>query len=399
MPEFRLRTYSATHGFRQQSLSAASEDEAREIAGRGGERVVALSRVVDLRRPGLLARSQKFALDIFSQELLTLLKAGLNLTEALDALLQRPRDEMTGAVLTRLNTLVGEGRSFSVALESMPDVFPVLYVAAIRSSETTGNMQEALARYLAYHRQINAVRDKVIAASIYPLILIAVSVLLMGFLFAYVIPRFARIYAEMGDRLPWASRLMLEWSRLLDAHGGIMLVVSVGLVSGIGLLLTRPSVKAAATRWIWQSTWLGGHLRNYQLARFNRTLAMLLSGGIPFMRSLGLVSDLLRQPALQVSLDQAIRLVGEGRKVSDVFAECGLASEIGARMLAAGERSGDLPGMLTHVAEMHDQELSRAVEWMSSMLEPILMIAVGLMIGAVVVLMYLPIFELASLAN
>ncbi|HEX5125199.1 MAG TPA: type II secretion system F family protein [Rhodocyclaceae bacterium] len=399
MPNFRLRTYRAGEGFNSTVIAASTQSEAVLLAEQNGQRVVEVHSEGVHGGLSLPWQRDKFSLELFSQELVTLLGAGLTLVEALDALAARPRDEASHKVLNQLRRLIDEGKPLSVALESLPDAFPVLYVATLRSSERTGNLPEALKRYLAYHRQINLVRNKVVAASIYPLILIGISVLLMSFLLGFVIPRFARIYSDMGDRLPFSSRMIVAWSHLLEAHGIWILIVMLASLALFALVLLQANTRGAIVKRLWELPGVGERMKTYQLARFTRTLAMLLGGGIPFVPALGMVVDLLRQPALKSGLAMATRSISEGMVVSDVFARCGLANEIGVRMLAVAERTGDLPSMLEQIANMSDQELERSVDWLSRLLEPILMVSVGLVIGVVVVLMYLPIFELANLTK
>jgi general secretion pathway protein F len=149
-------------------------------------------------------------------------------------------------------------------------------------------------------------------------------------------------------------------------------------------------------RKLWQLPAVGEQIRVYQLARFTRTIAMLLKGGIPLVTALDMTDDLLRQPAFKAGLDQAKRAIREGRGVSDTFGTYGLATEVGTRLLVVGERSGELGDVMQRIADFYDEEIARMVEWFSRLFEPVLMILIGGLIGGIVILMYMPIFELAS---
>jgi general secretion pathway protein F len=344
-----------------------------------------------------LFHRQKFAVSLFSQELLALLDAGMGLVESIAILAQKAKQPEARRILTELHRSMGEGRTFSRALEAEAGAFPTLFIATMRASESTGNLQEALRRYLAYHRQLNALKDKVIAASVYPTLLILVGALVVLFLMVYVVPRFSRVYEDVGEaRLPLLSRWLMHWGQTVGTHAW-----ALGL--GLGILLaasiyvfTRPTLRAALERRMWHLPAIGEQLRIYQLARFTRTVAMLLKGGIPLVTALDMTDELLRQPVLKSGLVTAKRLIREGRSVADTFAAQGLATEVGTRLLVVGERSGELGEVMERIAGFYDEEIARTVEWFSRLFEPALMLFIGLVIGGIVILMYLPIFELAS---
>jgi general secretion pathway protein F len=342
------------------------------------------------------SRKKKFSVALFSQELLALLEAGLSLVETVDILSHKSRDPESKKILITLGQYLREGLSFSSALLAMPAVFPSLYVATIRTSEHTGDLTEALQRYLAYYRQLNLVRDKVVSASVYPALLISVGLLVILFLLGYVVPRFSQVYEDIGGDLPWMSKVLMQWGHFLSDYA---VEVGVGFLIGIALItygVTRPALRGWATRTLWSLPTMGEKVRLYQLARFTRTLAMLINGGIPFVTALHMVSDLLRQPALQQGLQRAATSIKEGRAVSDTFSENQLATEVGVRLLAVGERSGNMGESMERIAKLYDDEIARWVDWFTRLFEPLLMIAIGLIIGTVVLLMYMPIFELAN---
>jgi general secretion pathway protein F len=392
---YKIKAYREPGGVSVLHLPAASREEAVRHAEAQGWRVISLRRQMawSLR----LGARQRFSVALFSQELLGLLEAGLSLVEAIDILARKSRQSESKKILETLTRDLREGRSLSASFESLPEAFPSLYVATIRTSEHTGDLEQALRRYLDYHRQLNLVRDKVVAASIYPALLVSVGTLVLLFLMGYVIPRFSRVYDDMGqDKLPWVSRLMMQWGQLFSQYAlwimGGLGVAACLLVFG----LTRPATRGWMERRLWAIPALGEQMRLYQLARFTRTLAMLLNGGIPFVTALDMVRDLLRQPALREGLQKSLTSVREGRSVSDTFAANALATEVGVRLLAVGERSGELGRSLERIAKLYDDELARWIDWFSKLFEPILMLVIGTLIGLVVLLMYLPIFELAS---
>jgi general secretion pathway protein F len=277
----------------------------------------------------------------------------------------------------------------------LPRHFSPLYVATIQASERTGNVKEALARYIAYQEELDRVKKKVISASIYPAILAIVGTLVLGFLMFYVVPRFAGIYEDMAGGLPLFSRLLLAFGRFVGAHAWPIAAGMLLLISTAVYFFTRPSFRAALNARLWQIPAVGERMKVYQLARLYRTAGMLLRAGIPAVRALDMVKDLLAAH-LRPQLLQSKKLIEEGQSMSAALGAAGLATPVATRMMQVGERSGDMGGMLGQIARFHDDEVARFVDWFTRAFEPVLMTVLGLAVGSVVVLMYMPIFELAG---
>jgi general secretion pathway protein F len=266
-------------------------------------------------------------------------------------------------------------------------------VATIRASEKTSDLSAALARYVAYASQLEAIRKRVVNASIYPMLLLAVGGLVSLFLLLYVVPRFGNIYAERGGNLPFFSRVLLTWGQTVDKHG-VLVLAGLGGTIAFGLYLFR-IFRTQIGNALWRLPSIGENLKVYQLARFYRTIGMLLRGGMPLVAALDMGAELLH-PLLRERLVQAARAISEGRNVSQSMEAAGLTTPVALRMLAVGEKGGNMGEMLEQIAAFHDEELSRWVDWFTRMFEPILMALIGLIIGAIVILMYMPIFELAG---
>lgn len=392
---FKVKAYRVVDGVSLLALEAPSAAEARAQAEAQGYRVISVASRLVWSMP--LRRRQPIDIALFSHELLSLLDAGLSLVETIDLLGRKARHPESKKVFENLSRQLREGFSFSRALESMPQIFPSLYIATVRTSEQTGDLGTSLKRYLEYHHQLNVVRDKVVAASVYPALLMGVGVLVVCFLLGYVVPRFSLVYEDMGGReLPWMSQMLMQWGQFVSEHSWRIGVAALLTVAAAAFLVTRPRTRAAFARAVWAIPTVGEKMRLYQLARFTRTLAMLLRGGIPFVSALDMVRDLLGQPALRAGLALAATSIREGRTVSDAFAANALATEVGVRLLVVGERSGDLGQAMERIAKLYDDEIARWVDWFAKLFEPLLMMLIGLVIGGIVVLMYLPIFELAN---
>ena len=336
-----------------------------------------------------------FPLILFSQELLSLLDAGLSLMEALEALSEKePRDDLRNTI-DKMIALLYEGKTLSAALREMSDIFPALYVATVHASEKTGNVSEALGRYVAYQQQLDAVRKKIIHASIYPAILLVVGSLVVLFLMVYVIPKFAAVYEGATSDLPFLSQLLLQWGELLQVHGWRVFAFIAALLCAVGYAASRYRVRAYLLRSLCRIPAIGKRIHIYQLARFYRTLGMLIKGGVPIVRGLDMVECLL-EASVRVRLQRALASLKEGRSVSQALEAHHLTTPVALRMLRVGERAGNMGEMMERIAAFYDEDTARWVDWFSRLFEPLLMTLMGLVIGAIVVLMYLPVFELAG---
>lgn len=340
-------------------------------------------------------RNQKFPLILFSQELLALLEAGLNLVEAIETLAVKDDRNDGKSILDSLLQSLYQGHTFSASLEQQPQAFPMLFVATVKASEKTGDLPQALSRYVAYELQIGQLKKKIISASIYPILLMSVGGLVILFLLGFVVPKFSRIYEGTGGELPFLSQVLLAWGVFLENHGTLMMMVFIGLVAAIFAGFSQPAARKWLAQQLWKIPALGDRLRIYQLARFYRTLGMLLKGGTPILLALQSVSGLL-DSALQNSMKRASAAINEGLPISEALDKTGLTTPVALRMLAVGERGGNIGDMMERIASFYDDELSRWIDWFTRLFEPILMLMIGLVIGVVVLLLYMPIFELAG---
>lgn len=391
---FEINAVDARQNVVTLDLKAASEANAIDAARRLGLEILSV-RSRGLALPFPLGRSSSFPTALFSIELISLLDAGLNVVEALQALSEKEAHGERRVVLSGLLEAISQGESFSRATARFPQHFSPLYVATLRAAERTGNVREALSRYVEYQEALDRVRKKVAAASIYPAILVVVGVLVLCFLMFYVVPRFARVYEDVSGNLPFFSAMLLAVGRGVNRHAWMIgLLGACAAAAGIWGA-TQPSFRAWVNQKLWAMPALGARMKIYQLARLYRTVGMLLRAGIPVVQSLDMVRELL-SAHLRPHLVRARMLISEGKSMSAALDATGLATPVAARMMAVGERSGEMGDMMEKIARFHDEEISRFVDWFTRAFEPILMAVLGLAVGLVVVLMYMPIFELAG---
>jgi general secretion pathway protein F len=340
-------------------------------------------------------RAGKLSLVLFSQELLALLNAGLGIVEALEGLLEKTGRAPAQDVFERLLAGLREGKRFSSVLAAQPDLFPPLYVGIVRAAEGTSDLPRALSRYIAYQERIDTVRAKVVSAAIYPAILLLVGGGVSVFLMSYVVPRFAEVYQGAGRNLPWMSRLMLDWGQFAARHTGSLLLALAAILLAVAWGMRRAVREGGAVRLLGRLPGIGERVRIYELSRLYLTLGMLNEGGITLVAAIDTVQGIV-SPGVAAALRRARGAIEGGQALSSAFEAHGLTTPISLRMLRTGERTGDLGAMLTRSAAFYDGEIGRWIERFTRSFEPLLMAAIGLIVGAIVVLLYMPIFDLAG---
>lgn len=341
------------------------------------------------------ARGGKFPLPLFTRQMLSLLKAGLTVVEGLETLSEQDQGSATSEVLSRLLGHLREGQSLSTAMQHHPEAFPDLYVATVRASERTGDMPEALQRYIVFHEKLADLKKKIVSAAIYPVLLMTIGTLVTLFLLGYVVPRFALVFADSGRDPEGLSSLLFAWGGFINNHAAALALGVALAIAGLVGLFSLPPVRAAVARAAWSVPALGERIRLIFLARFYRTTGMLLRAGIPLKTTLGMVSDIL-PVALRAGLLQAVVDIEQGRPFSQAAERGGLTTPVALRMIAVGERSGQLGDMMEAVATFYDEEINRLVDMFTRLFEPLLMAVIGGVIGGIVLLLYMPIFELAG---
>jgi general secretion pathway protein F len=337
----------------------------------------------------------RLSLVLFSQELLALLNAGLSIVEGLEALLEKESAEATRIVLTRLLDGLRDGKRFSTVLAEQADLFPPLYVGIVRAAEGTSDLPRSLARFIDYQQRIDSIRSKIISASIYPLILLVVGGGVSFFLIGYVVPRFAEVYQGAGRNLPWLSELLLSWGKFAAAH--VKALALCAIIGGLAVTfaLRRLLAQGGVARLLARLPGIGERARIYELSRLYLTLGMLLEGGIPIVTAMETVQGMV-SPDIRAGLRTAQESIQSGNPLSNAFEANRLTTPISLRMLRVGERSGELGQMLTQSAAFYDGEISRWIDRFTRTFEPLLMAAIGLVVGIIVVLLYMPIFDLAG---
>ena len=330
---------------------------------------------------------------LFAQQLQEMVRAGIGPVEGLRAL----AGHATGAYATTLRSIqhgLETGCSLASSVEQAGG-FDALLVALLGAAERTSDLDGALKRFLLHRERMDALRQRVITTAVYPALLIVVGVAVLLFLLLHVVPRFSGIFSNLHADLPWAAELMLRWGLLVRAHTGWVVGLLLVMACCLAVLVASPPARAWVLTRVSRRGWLAAQIRLINLCRYYRTIASLLGGGIALPQSMAMANVLMPEH-LRPAASAALQRVAEGLPASIALMRNGLSTPIAEQLLQVGERSGQLGSMLERAADFHDEEVGRNIERFMRALEPIVMTAVGVAIGVVVILMYLPIFELAS---
>jgi len=392
--KFEVRVLSPSNAIQLLRVEAQSEaDAVRQLQDQALQ--VLSIRSSRVARAATGWQRKRFSLLLFSQELHALLLAGLTLMEALEGLIEKEAAPEARAVLQRLITLIREGQRFSAALTAMPEAFPPLYVGLMQAAETTGALPAALTRYVEYQQRVDVVRSKIVSASIYPAILMFVGGLVTVFLGGYVIPRFASVYRDSGRELPLASAWLLGTGQFLTEHALPAAAAMVIALVTAAVLVARMHKSGALSRAVMRLPAVGPRVQLYEISRLYLTLGMLLESGIPAVAGLRMSEGVVSRHVMG-SLQRARRAIESGAPFADSFHDNHLTTSISFRMLRVGERSGKLGAMLIQASNFYDNDISRFIDRFTRAFEPIMMLLIGVIVGGIVVLLYLPIFDLAT---
>lgn len=394
--QFEVRALSTDNVVSLLTIDAQNEQDARrQVEARGLFAASVTPAKTDFLSNKLGKQRGKLSLVLFSQELLALLSAGLSIVESLEALLEKETSAHARLVFERLLLGLREGKRFSQVLFDQAELFPPLYIGIIKAAEGTSDLPRALSRFIDYQQRIDAVRSKLISAAIYPAILMLVGGGVSTFLIAYVVPRFAEVYKGAGRNLPWMSQLLLEWGAFSSQHTQTLMVIVAAALIGGGLAIKQFLASGALARTLARLPGIGERIRIYQLSRLYLTLGMLLEGGIPIVQALHSVQDMVPSN-IKAQLQKACGEIESGGQMSAAFEAHDLTTPISLRMLRVGERSGEMGAMLTQSAAFYDGEITRWIDRFTRSFEPLLMAAIGIVVGVIVVLLYMPIFDLAG---
>ncbi len=402
MAEYLVQTADERGRLSEHVEHATSVSEVRDRFAQQGLLVTSVKARGILAKTGT-ARQKKIKLEhfvIFNQQFYTLIKAGLPILSGLELLSRRQKNRLLRSILQNVRERVRTGELLSEAFRhAAPGAVSRIYTTTLLAGEKSGNLEEVLNRYIAFQRLTLAFRKKLIASLIYPALLVTMVVLMFTFLLTYVVPQFQSLYSQLGNgNLPAIT----------------LFVLAVGEVAKHWILVIIPAVAAAIfLLWRWSKTDAGSgtidRLRlglpvagdiwlKYQVALFSRTLATLLTGGLPLVQALETAGASMESRVLSGAVLDAVQKVREGRSLSHSLEETGVFPELAYEMTEVGESTGALPAMLTSVSEFFEEDVQTALSAALSLIEPIILIVMGIVVATVLIALYLPIFSLGAQA-
>jgi general secretion pathway protein F len=405
MPLFEYTALDAKGHKKAGFLDAASVQSARERLKGDGLFIVSLSsaavtaqQVPRLSSP-LLARFSKSDLASMTRQLFTLLRAGLPLVQALEALVEQMEKPAVRKTLSGVRNLVNEGSAFHEALAEYPAVFPPMYVQMCRAGEAGGFLDKIMERLAGTLEKEVRIRGRVLAALVYPVVLTVLGAVFLLFLFAYVVPQVVGVFSDFGRALPLPTRILLFISGILSRYWLLMALLAVALFAAYRVLSKNKRFGPTLDAMKLKLPLVGSLTLKIDTVRLSHTLGTLLASGVPLMKAMDVVGDVLGNRVLSSAIKDAVLSVSRGGSLADAFRASGVFPPLLPRVVAVGEQSGELSGMLTGIADAYEEEVSRTIQAMTAVLEPALILVMASAVLFVVVSILLPIFELNQLVR
>jgi type IV pilus assembly protein PilC len=396
MAEFVIKLADERGRVQEQSHAAATAEELRTRFTQAGYYVYSVKSKSVLGGSKKKVKLETFL--IFNQQFLTLIKAGLPILGSMELLARRQKDLNFRAQLEDVAARVKTGESISQAFEAQGG-FPLVYTTTLLAGERSGNLEEVLQRFLDFQRVSLTFRKKLKASLIYPALLVVMVIGLFIFLITFVVPRFAQLYDQLGTKLPALTVFLLDLGRYAQSYG-----IYVGIVAGIvGFLAYRwAKTEAGATALdrvriglpIFGNVWL-----KYQVGLFSRTLSTLLTGGLPLVPSLETAARSIDSKQISLAVYRSVETVREGKGLSVSLQATKVFPELAIEMIEVGESTGALPQMLNSVAEFFEEDVQTNLTAAMSLIEPLILIMMGLVVVTILIALYLPIFSLSAGAS
>jgi type IV pilus assembly protein PilC len=398
MAEWTLKYADARGAIHQQVAEASSEKELRDRFSQQGFLIYSIKpriegRGVVLRPTGKKINVGKFL--IFNQQFVTLIRAGLPILKALDLLADRLTDPKLSKHINGVREEIRNGALLSDAFAKQ-GVFPPIYVTSVLAGERSGSLGEVLERFITYQKLSLSVRKKLLVSLLYPAVLVFLVVCLIVFLVTYVVPNFAVLYATMDAQLPAPTRMLIAIGTTARNYVLIGFAALVGAIFAFRYWARTPAGGERVDRFLLKIPIAGEVWLKYQVAQFSRVLGTLLIGGIPLLQALDTAADSLGTQVLKKVLTEAVKLVREGQALSQSLRKTKVFPSLALDMIEVGESTGALPQMLTSVAEFYEEDVSNSVTAALSLIEPVIMIIMGIFVAFVLISLYLPIFSLAD---
>lgn len=336
---------------------------------------------------------------IFTRQMATLLDAGLPLLRAVNVLEEQTENEDFKAILSKISQDIQGGSSFSEALAAHPDVFDDLYVNMVKAGEAGGVLDTVLERLAEFAEKRQELKGKIKSATMYPAIMFIIAILVVVFLLIFVLPTFISLFHEMDVQLPLPTRIVVGVSNFLINYWWLVLAGIVGFYFLYKWYYSTDSGEFNIDKMKLNIPVFGELFRKVQTARFARTLGTLVSSGVPILEAIDIVQDTIGNRVISDTMDDVHESISEGDTISEPLHESGVFAPMVTHMISVGEETGNLDGMLQRVADTYERQVDDTVEGLSSILEPILIVFMGITVGIIVMAMFFPMFQLVNVVG
>ncbi len=333
---------------------------------------------------------------VFNQELATLLKAGMPLVQSLDILRRRVSNPLFKSVLDDVYERVRGGSALSEAFDAHGAMFPGVYTASLLAGEKSGSLEQVIRRYVAYVKVVATVRRKTISALVYPTILLILALIVVSIIVLRVVPQFTAFYEQFGEELPLSTRMIVSVSEVARTYFWLLLVAVIGGAIGFWAWLKQPSQRERFDRWILRLPGLGPVARKFSTSQAARTLSTLLGGGIPLVNAIEVAARSIKNRYIARELQVAGQKVREGRALAAAMNDSGAFSDVAIKMVEVGESTGALQEMLNSLADFYDEEIETNLGRFITLVEPILLVVMGLVIAGLLLALYMPLFNISA---
>ncbi|MBW2520166.1 MAG: type II secretion system F family protein [Deltaproteobacteria bacterium] len=398
MSMYRCKIGTSDGRVLEKEFEAASREALRENLEEQGFFVFKISKVSFqwLSASKSLRRFTGQRLLALNQEMQVLIRSGLPILQVLDTLIDRMESGRLLEILREIRSDVKGGSSLSDAFERFQGAFPQLYIASIRAGEQSGDLPVTLGRFIEYQKRIEMIKSKVRSATFYPALLAIAVTVVVAFLMLYVVPSFTQVYTDANVELPVLTQLIISLANVLVSGLPVWLPALIAVLIGLRFYFRTDSGAFFLDRYKLRLPFFGKLLSEYAISTFCRTFATTLSSGIPIVHSMQMARGTLNNRWMEHHLTAAVKRIQEGTKISEALEQSETFPIIALRMIGVGETSGSLAEMLSDIAEYYEREVERRLDRLTTMIEPVMMLTMGLLIGAIVVAMYIPIFQLAG---
>jgi type IV pilus assembly protein PilC len=338
-------------------------------------------------------------LAIFTQQLASLLSAGLPLVQCLEALQDQTEDPVFRIIIRDVRVEISQGNSFSNSVKLYPKAFNSLFISMVEAGEASGALAEILSKVASYFESSVRLSKKVKSAMTYPIAVIGLAVALVNVLLIFVIPVFANMFADFGAELPVPTQMLIDLSNFLKANFFYLCIGVYGLVAAIKKFIETPNGRRVKDESLIKAPIFGSLIHKIALSRFCRTYSTLIRSGVPILRTLEIVAAASNKVQVEDACAEIAKHVSQGGQVSEVLAANPFFPPMVKHMVKAGESTGNVDGMMNKIADFYDTESEATVASLTSLIEPILIVFLGVVVGGIVMAMFLPIFKLGAVAG